>query len=162
MRKFALIGALVLLIVPFSYISAEGPGYDYTTSLGFFYTSTEGNFLIFDLSGSESFQTSWFEDNGYYENVFGDLWIIAMVALLIAIFALVFAVIDGMKQKRSIYFVVLASLLVLVLRFFQLNEADLSFYKTWTSILGDSTYLEIPLGPILAIMLGFVGMSRRD
>ena len=161
MRKFALIGALVLLIVPFSYISAEGPGYDYTTSLGFFYTSSEGNFLIFDLSGSESFQTSWFDNDGYYESIFGDLWIVAIIAMVLAIVTLLLAVIDGEKQKRSAYMLIAAGLMVLLLRFLQLGNADVSFYKTSSSILGDSTYLEIPLGPILTIMLGFVDLSQK-
>ncbi|MCY3412016.1 MAG: hypothetical protein INQ03_10335 [Candidatus Heimdallarchaeota archaeon] len=160
MRKFALIGALLFLFIPFSYIQAEGPGYDVTQLLGFVYTSSEGDYLWIHNEGSETFSTSWFEDDGYYNNAFGDFWIIGVLALVGVILSAALAFIDR-KTIRSAYLLLASGILVFVLRLLVLSDNDLSFYQKNDGFFGESMYLEIPLGPVFALIFTLLEIREK-
>lgn len=160
MRKFALIGAVLFLIIPFAYISASGPAYDFTGTHGFLYTKTQGTIWIFSDNSSESFSFSWFESDNYYNNVFGDLWVIGVISLILTVVTAGLAFVDT-REKRSGIMLLVASVLVLFLRLSVLNNDDLSFYSTNDTLFGETKYLELPLGPLIAIVFSLLDLKEK-
>ncbi len=161
MKKYALIGAIIFLIVPFSYIHIVGNSFEQTTFIGYVYTSSEGKFLFFEDSGTETFSFSWLEDDGYYNRVFGNMWILGVLSLLILIASVVFAILDDKKKPRSALLLIAAGIINIFLRLSVLGDDDLSFYSERSNLFGEYTYLEIPYGAIIAIIFAIFELKEK-
>jgi hypothetical protein len=164
MRLWALIGIIALLILPFSIVrtttSFLGEDTTTTNSFGFFWLSTDTELFGRQYEDSEVFNLDWLDDNGVYQSgsYFGELWYLGLVLVIVLIVGAVLAVTADRNNNKSVPAIILliSGILLLILRLVELSDNDTSFYDS-TEILGiEFTYLEIPLGFIIALIFSLL------
>jgi len=165
MRLLALIGTLVVLIVPFSFISITSPNITTTVFMGFLYYSQKQDVSInfFDNQKSGTFQFDWLKDGGLYHSYFDPLFAIGVLLVLVLLANIGIAVVSS-KQKNArlpALILILAGIGILILRLVALGDNNGSFYTTRNTLFGEQTYLEIPIGLIWALIFGLLDMRQK-
>ncbi len=148
MKVYVLIGAILLLILPFSIIriNVELADSRTTSYYGLFSFSTNTKTIGFENSNSKTFDNEWMQDNGMYEIYFSDNWTIGILIVFITLLALGLAVFGKEDSRLSTILLLLAGLLLLILRFIVLKDQDRFFYKKDDFLGIETVYYEIPVG----------------
>jgi hypothetical protein len=156
MRVNALVGAILVMVIPFAYSNFDSNIIKYSVFMGLLYYRFEGQFFIFVGEEAASFQLDWLTPDGVYDFYFGDFWFLGVVALILLIASIVLSVATPEKSTSAILLIIAGSLL-LVGRLFELNDNDLSFYDSNNN----RTYFEIPIGFILALVFGILDFKKK-
>lgn len=156
MRLVALIGTLILLLSPLSFMIINTEAVDITRNFtfGFFWTSSFGDG---GDSNTDTFEPDWItEENHFYEVYFGDsMNMVGAAILFLLIVGLVFAFIDT-SNKKSAYILLICGIALLVLRALALDDAQTGFYESESGV----TRTEIPLGFIFALIFGLIDLRK--
>lgn len=160
MRLFSLIGALLVLIIPFSYAQGDLAGIGSGTFIfGLLFYRIDWEFLILQGTDTESITLDWLTgstQDGGYNFYFGDnYWFLGPLTLLILVLAIYFAATQSKRSFAPLLLVVSGALLTIG-RFLELSEAETGFYDTSNN----SSYWEIPLGLILAVLFALIDMAK--
>lgn len=152
-----LIGGLVMLFAH-TIINSSTEGFGGTFTL----QSVTGFFLYYVKTGisngpgtedTETFESSWIEENGFYEGLFGNPFY-GITILAIIVIAIVLAFTQD-ESRLSGILLILAAAQLLIFRYVELDDQDLSFYKD-TDLF---TYIEIPLGFIAGLIAGLMNLK---
>ena len=137
----ALIGGLIMLFAhTIQYTRFEGTNDGSVILWGFLLMWFRSELLGQTNSDYDTFERDWIDDDGLYEGLFGNaMFGIIIVVLIIA--AIVFTFVQNDSQINA-FLLIGAAVLLLILRFQELNDLNLSFYKSENSF----TFIEIPLG----------------
>lgn len=165
MRLFALVGIILLLVLPFSIVrtTTESNLGDSTLveylGLLYFRSTFETDTLNLDFEDSEAFQSDWLEEDNTYDSYFGDLLVIGLLVLVLLILGIGLAATETDKNN-STYILMVSGLLLFILRFLHLSDSDSSFYEK-TEFGGASfTMMEFPIGFIIAMIFGILDFRQ--
>ncbi len=150
----ALIGGLIMLFAhTIQYTSFEGIDSNSVIIWGFFLMWFRSDLLGQTNSDYDTFESDWIDDDGLYQGLFGNaIFGIIIVVLIIAAIVLAFTQNDS---PISAFLLIGAASLLLILRFQELNDIDLSFYKSENNF----TFIEIPLGFIAGLIAGMINLK---
>ncbi len=164
MKALAFLSGLSILVAPIAYISFEAENFvSSQMTFGSFYRSSSGEVFWFKNSNDETIKGEWFESEGVYHDMFGDLVILFYVTVILAIVAMVLAMKAGKREsgKPAALLGMICGFLLIFLRFMRLDENDLTFYEKDTFFGQEITYLEIPIAGMLSIVLGLISFTKE-
>lgn len=160
MKFFALLAVLTLLILPFAMTTTTiNDSKVSENKYGLLYYQSHNSLL--DSTSTQSIQSDWMDDNGVYDSYFGNAYQLGVIVLLLIVVALGFALFTSKDNKIAGILVVIAAILLIYLRFQVLSDDNMGFIYNNDSIFGTFAYTEIPLGPIIALILGTVDLVKH-
>lgn len=169
MRTFALIGAILVLLLPFSvYWITLDSQLGKTTIRGgdgllYYNTHTEVGSSTHDET--KSFGGKWLDKNGVYAGYFSTsnddaARYVGLIVIVLLIAAIALAV--ARPSNAAAIVLIVCGILLLIMRFRKLDDANTSFYDKSSTFGITTTYIEIPLGFILALIFGLVDLKKGD
>ncbi|MHA2169132.1 MAG: hypothetical protein ACXAB7_04490 [Candidatus Kariarchaeaceae archaeon] len=161
MKTSLFIGSLLFLLLPFSVLMVD-PNVPVDGSINF------NGFLYYYVDGPVEpednptiFEPDWLaEDDLYGTSYFGkDAWVFGLIAMLLGIVALIAAIIDIHKLQGLL--LVIAGVLTLYGRYVFFDDRGMS-YPSDDDASGLSTWTDIPIGFIVALIFGLVSLRSSD
>ncbi len=162
MKILPIVAGLIVLFAPIVFSVSTLGNNETTTILGSFYISTKSNVFGIESSSQETLNSDWFKDNGLYDTYYGSYVLFYYFSLLMAAIAIFIGLRTKGKQsgKPAALVSLLSGLTLLAIRYLMLSDANSSFYEK-KEILGIQTsYLEIPVAALFAILLGIFGLIK--
>lgn len=171
MRKYTLLGVLILLIFPFgiSQHTSEYAGTKQTVwgLYGMTYTSYSDSSTSF-VDNSEFFRITWLTNDNHldvYEGYFAKnaqdtLWQVGGILLLFLIICSVVTAIYLPNKNISTILLLLCGILVFLLRLRALTANDYSFYQHANDFGVKTRYIEVPTGLIFSVLFSVLGFYK--